>query len=162
MKEKWEWGGREGQGGRTNGRKEEVEEKEIGEEERRGRRQERDGSREERARRGNSRTLGKTQQVSAGKLLTPQSGLLGLSLGSDSKCKCVFKWTAEAAADFLSGPVDLRLHTFSAGCGGFHTQCSQKKKKAANSLPKINTNTYLTLDTHQPQKNRSNHTLITV
>ena len=35
----------------------------------------------------------------------PKSDLLGLSLGSYSECKCVFKWTIEAAADFLHGPV---------------------------------------------------------
>ena len=72
MKEKWEWGGREGLGredkwkkGRGGGERDRGRKKE-------GSRQEREGSREERARRGNSRALGKTQQVSAGKLLTPQ------------------------------------------------------------------------------------------
>lgn len=42
-----------------------------------------------------------------------------------------------------------------------YTVQPKKKKKAANSLPKINTNTYLTRYA-STTKNRSNHTLITV
>lgn len=73
MKEKWEREGEKDKGGRTNGRKEEVEEKEIeGGRKDGGDRRGKGAERRERQWGGHSQTLGKTQQVSAGKSRTPQ------------------------------------------------------------------------------------------